>query len=66
MQVHQRGLDLMMNVQDAIDYVDILSKEDTLRLLREVNIVLSQLLEQDIPTSGVPDGQPEVHAWRKQ
>ncbi|MEQ1938632.1 hypothetical protein ABMA46_10280 [Mesorhizobium sp. CN5-321] len=66
MQVHQRGLDLMMNVQDAIDYVDILSKEDTLRLLREVNIVLSQLLEQDIPASGVPDGQPEVYAWKKQ
>jgi hypothetical protein len=66
MQLHQRGLDLLLNVQDATDHVDTLSKEDVRRLLQEVNVVLSQMLERDIPVSGVPDGQPEIHAWRKQ
>jgi hypothetical protein len=66
MQVHQRGLDLLMNVQDATDHIDTLSREDVRRLLQEVNVVLSQLLERDIPVAGVADGQPEIHAWRKQ
>lgn len=56
MHLHQRGIDLLVNVQDAADHVDNLTGEDVRRLLAEISIVLSELLERDIPTSGLVQG----------
>ncbi|QDC00335.1 hypothetical protein [Mesorhizobium sp. 8] len=63
MQVHQRGLDLLMNVQDAAAHIDSLTREDIRRLLEETSVVLGQLLERGIPAYGRPSGQPETHGW---
>jgi len=64
MQSRQRGVDLLLNVQDAADHIDSLTKEDMSRLLAEVSIVLGQLLERDIPTCGEPGDRPETHGWK--
>ena len=47
MQLHQRGVDLLVNAMDAADHVDQLSRGDMLRLLNEVIVVLGQILERD-------------------
>lgn len=49
MHLHQRGIDLLVNVQDAADHVDSLTKEDIRQLLEETSVVLGRLLERDIP-----------------
>jgi len=57
MQLHQRGIDLLVNVLDAADHIDLLTKEDVRRILDETSFVLGRLLERDIPTV-----QPSGHA----
>jgi len=48
--LHQRGVDLLIEVMDAKDHIDSLSREDIRKLLVEVSDVLMHLLERDIPT----------------
>jgi hypothetical protein len=66
MQVHQRGLDLLLNVQDAVVHFDNLTSEDIRRLLEETSFVLGQLLERDIPYVSRDGSQPNVRAWRRE
>lgn len=51
MQLHQRGIDLLVNVQDAANHIDSLTKEDIRRLLEETSVVLGSLLERITPDS---------------
>ena len=47
MQLHQRGVDLLVNVLDAADHVETLSPEEIRRLLKDVADVMGQILERD-------------------
>lgn len=47
--LHQRGVDLLIQVMDAKDHIDSLSREEIRKLLVEVSDVLMHLLERDIP-----------------
>ncbi|WP_202305573.1 hypothetical protein [Mesorhizobium sp. L-8-10] len=47
MQLHQRGVDLLMNVMEAVDQSDELTPQERRRLLQEVVEVMSQILERD-------------------
>ena len=47
MELPQRGVDLLVNVLDASEHIDQLTRDDIRRLLREVAEVLSQILERD-------------------
>ncbi len=47
MQLHQRGVDLLVNVMDAADHIETLSPEEIRRLLKAVADVMGQILERD-------------------
>jgi Holliday junction resolvasome RuvABC ATP-dependent DNA helicase subunit len=47
MELHQRGVDLLVNVMDAADNADQLTVDEIRRLLREVVEVMSLILERD-------------------
>jgi hypothetical protein len=47
MQLHQRGVDLLVDVLDAADHVERLSQDEIRRLLKEVAEVMCLLLERD-------------------
>lgn len=47
MELHQRGVDLLVNVMDALDNCDQLTPADIRRLLTEVVDVISLVLERD-------------------
>ena len=47
MQIHNRGIELLVNAMDASDHLDELSREDMRRLLDEVIVVLGRMLERD-------------------
>lgn len=49
MRLHQRGVDLLLNVQDALEHTDKLTAEDMRSLLRETETVLRELLARDMP-----------------
>lgn len=46
MELHQRGVDLLVNVMDAADQADQMSPDEVRRLLREVAEVMSLILER--------------------
>lgn len=48
MQLHQRGVDLLVTVMDAIDHRDKLQPADLDWLLRETAHVLGELLKRDV------------------
>lgn len=48
MQLHQRGVDLLVNVLDSADHVEELTHDEMRRLLTEVAEVMSQILERDV------------------
>lgn len=48
MQLHQRGVDLLVDVLDAADHVERLSQDEIRHLLKEVAEVMCQLLERDV------------------
>lgn len=52
-RLHQRGVDLLLDVQGALDHVEKLSAKDIRNLLNEMEIVLRDLLARDVPA---PDG----------
>ena len=47
MQLHQKGVDLLVNVMDAADHVEQLSHDEIRLLLKEVAEVMGQILERD-------------------
>jgi hypothetical protein len=47
MQLHQRGVDLLVNVMDAADHVELLTHDEIRRLLKEVAEVMSLILERE-------------------
>lgn len=54
-RLHQRGVDLLLNVQDALNNIERLSAKDVRDLLAETELVLSHLLARDVP-SGTESG----------
>jgi hypothetical protein len=60
MQLHQRGVDLLLDVMDAAEHVEKLSHDEMRRLLTEVAEVLGELLKRDVPEKrggmGAADG----------
>jgi hypothetical protein len=48
MQLHQRGVDLLVDVLDAVDHADQLTAVETRALLKEVAEVMSLILERDV------------------
>ena len=59
MKLHQRGVDLLLNVQDATQHLDRLSSKDIRDLLTETEVVLRELLARDIPRE-VEDEREQV------
>ncbi|WP_018428249.1 hypothetical protein [Hoeflea sp. 108] len=57
--LHQRGVDLLLEVMDAKDHIDSLSREEIRKLLVEVSDVLMLLLERDIPGAPPQTGKAE-------
>ncbi len=47
MQLHQRGVDLLVKVMDAADHVEKLEPNQTQALLREVIEIMGAILERD-------------------
>ncbi len=47
MQLHQRGVDLLLKVMDAADHAEKLDTNQTQALLKEVAEVLGAILERD-------------------
>lgn len=62
MRVHQRAVDLLLNVQDAADHVDNLTQEDVRRLLKEIGIVLELLLDRDLILMRPGSDEPNMRA----
>ena len=50
MRVHQRGIDLLLNLQDAIEHVDKLPSKEIRDILKEAESVLRDLLARDVPS----------------
>ncbi|PZN56366.1 MAG: hypothetical protein DIU65_05095 [Proteobacteria bacterium] len=65
MRVHQRAVDLLLNVQDAADHVDNLTQEDVRRLLKEIGIVLELLLDRDLILMRPGSDEPNMRGWEK-
>lgn len=49
MKLHQRGIDLLLNLQDALEHPDKLAPKDIRDLLAEAEVVLRDLLARDVP-----------------
>lgn len=49
MQLHQKGVELLVTLMDAIDHQDKLKPTDVDWLLRETAQVLGELLKRDVP-----------------
>lgn len=47
MELHQRGVDLLVNVMDAADNAEQLTHDEIRRLLTEVTEVMCLMLERD-------------------
>ncbi len=47
MQLHQRGVDLLLKVMDAADHAEKLDTNQTQAILNEVTKVLGAILERD-------------------
>lgn len=50
MKLHQRGIDLLLNLQDVIEHVDKLSPKEIADILKEAETVLRDLLARDVPS----------------
>ena len=49
MRLHQRGVDLLVDLMDAEQHFDKATPEELHRLISEAVVVFGQLLERDIP-----------------
>ena len=55
MKLHQRGVDLLVEIQTALDHIDKMSSKDVRGLLAETEVVLRDLLARDIPAGDESD-----------
>jgi hypothetical protein len=62
MRLHQRGVDLLVDLMDAEQHFDRASPDELRRLIREAVVVFGQLLERDIPDE--PDKRPVTRPAR--
>ncbi len=58
MKLHQRGVDLLVNIMDAADHAEALSTDEMRSLLRETAYVLGELLKRDVPARERDKGAP--------
>jgi hypothetical protein len=54
-ELHQRGVDLVVELLEAADSIDRIERAEIEALLRETAAVLGDLLARDIPRPGPPD-----------
>ena len=48
-QLHARGVEIMVDLMDAADHLDALSREEIQTLMRETAVILGELLKRDVP-----------------
>lgn len=65
MKLHQRGVDLLLNVQDAMQHPGRLSPKDIRGLLEETEAVLRELLARDIPTQADDAEKPDTQGTNR-
>lgn len=58
MRLHQRGVDLLVDLMDAEQHFDTISRDELRRLISEAVVVFGQILERDVPQE--PDIKPAV------
>jgi hypothetical protein len=58
MRLHQRGVDLLVNLMDAQDHFDNVTRDELRQLIGEAVVVFGKLLERDIPDE--PDERPRA------
>ncbi len=49
MKLHQRGVDLLVNLMDAEQHFDQLTPDELRRLISECVVVFGQIVERDVP-----------------
>ena len=49
MKLHQRGIDLLVNLMDAEQHLDSMKPEELRRLLNEAIDIFGQIVERDVP-----------------
>jgi hypothetical protein len=52
-QLHQRGVDLLLNLMDAEDHFDAFTRDELRHLIGEAVVVFGQLLDRDMPAEPV-------------
>lgn len=65
MQLHQRGVDLLLKVMDAADHADKLETNQTQALLKEVSEVLAAILERDARNIVIRDDPNDILRQRR-
>ncbi len=58
MRLHQRGVDLLVDLMDAEQHFDTISRDELRRLISEAVVVFGQILERDVPHE--PDMGPSI------
>ncbi len=58
MRLHQRGVDLLVDLMDAEQHFDTISRDELRRLISEAVVVFGQILERDVPQE--PDMGPSI------
>lgn len=54
-QLHQRGVDLLLNLMDAEEHLEALTRDELRHLIGEAVVVFGQLLDRDMPAEPVED-----------
>lgn len=54
-QLHQRGVDLLLNLMDAEEHFDALTRDELRHLIGEAVVVFAQLLERDMHAEPAED-----------
>lgn len=62
MRLHQRGADLLVDLMDAEEHFDKVSRDELRQLISEAVVVFGQLLERDIPDPPEPK-RPKRPSW---
>lgn len=53
-QLHQSGVDLLLNLMDAQDHFDQVTCDELRQLIGEAVVVFGMILERDVPKIGLP------------
>lgn len=48
-RLHQRGVELLLDVQTSLEHFDKLTSREVVALLKETEVVLRELLARDVP-----------------